>query len=156
MVSKQPPSFFLLLASFSLTIGCQQAPTQPVATNNSAIVSIYWSDRDSGRIDGQKFRLNNIDAPETGGVGAAIGGAKCEAERALGYEAKAWAVKFTQGAELTIVKSYGEDRHERLIVDLAVNGEDVGQAGLIAGVYRSWKHDGKKALEARPVWCNLN
>ena len=32
-----------------------------------------------------KFRLNDIDAPETGGVGAAIGGAKCEKERELGF-----------------------------------------------------------------------
>ena len=40
------------------------------------ITSIYWSDADSGRLNGSiKFRLNSVDAPETGGVGAAIGGA---------------------------------------------------------------------------------
>lgn len=29
--------------------------------------SVYWSDGDSGRLGSLKFRLANIDAPETGG-----------------------------------------------------------------------------------------
>ena len=122
------------------------------------IASIYWSDGDSGRItlkDGTiiKFRLNDIDAPETGGVGAAIGGAKCEKERELGYLAKEWAVEYTRDVSVTITADHGEDRHGRNIFDLAANDNDVGQAGIEAGVYGSWKHDGKKALEPRPEWC---
>lgn len=59
------------------------------------ITSIYWSDADSGRINGDiKFRLNNVDAPETGGVGAAIGGAACELERERGFASKDWIVTF--------------------------------------------------------------
>ena len=57
--------------------------------------TIYWSDGDSGRIDGMPFRLADIDAPETGGVGAR-GGAKCESERELGFAAKAWVVELTR------------------------------------------------------------
>ena len=56
---------------------------------------IYWSDGDSGRIDGMPFRLADIDAPETGGEGAR-GGAKCESERELGFAAKAWVVELTR------------------------------------------------------------
>jgi len=41
---------------------------------------VYWSDGNSGRLDGMKFRLANIDAPETGSL-KQRGGAKCEAER---------------------------------------------------------------------------
>ena len=94
------------------------------------ISSIYWSDADSGRINGKlKFRLNSVDAPETGGVGAAIGGAKCELERKRGYESKEWIVGLTRNAETIITSEYGLDRHDRLIVDLSVSGEDLGQAG---------------------------
>ena len=57
------------------------------------IKSIYWSDGDSGRISFEsglkiKFRLQGLDAHETGGVGAAIGGAKCDEERKRGFETK--------------------------------------------------------------------
>ena len=121
------------------------------------ISSIYWSDGDSGRINGSiKFRLNDIDAPETGGVGAAVGGAKCEAERAKGYESKAWVVAFTKDTALKIMQTHGQDRYERLIIDLSSNAEDVGQSGIKAGQYQAWPHDGKKALSPRPVWCPAN
>ena len=62
-----------LIAAFKAKAQTPNIPTE--------ITSIYWSDADSGRINGSlKFRLNSIDAPETGGVGAAIGGAECELE----------------------------------------------------------------------------
>ena len=48
---------------------------------------VYWSDADSGRLNGEKFRLANVDAPEKGGVGS-IGGAKCEVERERAFDAK--------------------------------------------------------------------
>ena len=94
-----------------------------------------------------------MDAPETGGVGAAIGGAKCEKERELGFKAKEWAVEYTRDVPVTITGDYGDDRHGRNIFDLAANDTDVGQAGIDAGVYGSWRHDGKKSLEPRPEWC---
>ena len=55
------------------------------------ISSIYWSDGDSGRINGSiKFRINEIDAPEDSGLGAAVGGANV-----IGYE-QGLAVDFTK------------------------------------------------------------
>lgn len=120
------------------------------------ITSIYWSDGDSGRINGDlKFRLNDVDAPETGGVGAAIGGAKCELERKRGYESKAWIVGLTRDAKLEITAKHGQDRYERLVIDLSADGRDIGQAGIITGHLKAWPHDGRKALAKRPKWCGM-
>ena len=146
---------FIVLSGLCFVLAaCSQAtiiPDTQAYDQSDLISSIYWSDGDSGRITLQsgevlKFRLNDIDAPETGGVGAAIGGAKCEKERELGYEAKEWAVTFTRGANLDITASYGQDRYKRHVIDLMANNNDVRQAGIQAGFYRSWKHDGKRAL----------
>ncbi len=113
-------------------------------------LSIYWSDGDSGRLsDGTKFRLHGVDAPETGGVGAR-GGADCEAERILGYDAKAVAVALTRQEGVVIVRDYGEDRYGRLVVDLEIAGEDVASKLVAGGTHRSWDYDGG---ERKPEWC---
>ena len=116
--------------------------------------SIYWSDGDSGRLNGVKFRLANVDAPETGGVGA-YGGAKCEAERELGYEVKAEIVEFTRNADIEISQSYGADRYGREVVKLRVNGSDLVAHGLKTGLYRPWPHKGTRAPAPKPEWCAL-
>jgi len=115
--------------------------------------SVYWSDGDSGRINGVPFRLANVDAPETGGVGA-FGGAKCESERVLGYEAKAFIIDLTRDAKIAIARDYGKDRYDRLVIDLSADGKDVGAAGVAAGHLRSWPHDKGRALASKPDWCN--
>jgi len=115
--------------------------------------SIYWSDGDSGRIDGMQFRLANVDAPETGGVGAR-GGAKCEAERELGFEAKAFVVELTRDAELIITSKSGADRYNREVITLSVNGQDIGEAGKVAGHFGDWPHRGRRALSRKPDWCS--
>jgi len=135
---------------------CAPAPAQePVAPQ--AIASIYWSDGDSGRItlaDGTviKFRLDDWDAPETGGVGAAIGGAKCEEERELGFRSKAFMVDHTrENASFTHKGEY--DRHERLLVTMFGKGQDLAPGAEAQGLLASWKHDGGRQLEPRPDWC---
>lgn len=114
---------------------------------------IYWSDGDSGRLNGIAFRLANVDAPETGGVGAR-GGAKCEAERALGFEAKAFILELTRGAQLVIETDYGKDRYDRLVIDLSANGKDVAAAGVAAGHLKPWLHKNGRALASKPDWCS--
>ena len=136
-----------LLAAFKAKAQTPNIPTE--------ITSIYWSDADSGSINGSlKFRLNIIDAPETGGVGAAIGGAECELERERGYEAKDWIVSLTRDAELSITKEYGLDKYDRHVVDLSASGEDIGRAGIDAGHLKPWPHKGRRALADKPDWCN--
>ena len=122
--------FQLTTLVFVLFMGSLVSPA--LADNEK---TIYWSDADSGRLGELKFRIANKDAPETGSL-KQRGGAKCEAERALGYEAKAYMVGFTKGKEIRIERDYGEDRYGRLVVDLTADGEDVGEAGEEAGHLR--------------------
>lgn len=114
--------------------------------------SIYWSDADSGRLGDLKFRIANKDAPETGSL-KQRGGAKCEAERELGYEAKAYIVGFTKDKVIRITRDYGEDRYGRLVVDLSADGVDVGDAGVETGHLRDWPHKKGRALTPKPDWC---
>lgn len=141
--------YALLLAVLSLA-ACGQPAAAPVSAASAS--SIYWSDGDSGRIDGMKFRLADVDAPETGGVGAR-GGAKCEYERELGFEAKAFMVDLTRDAELVITGSNGPDRYQREVITLSVNGEDLGGLGIAAGHLGPWPHKGRRALSPKPDWC---
>lgn len=101
-----------------------------------------------------KFRLADVDAPETGGVGA-IGGAKCEAEREIGFDAKAFMVDLTRDAELVITSNSGPDRYERDVITLSANGVDVGEAGIAAGHLGAWPHKGRRALTRKPDWCAM-
>ena len=89
----------------------------------------------------------------TGGVGAAIGGATCELERERGFASKEWIVIYTRDAELEITGEYGQDKYERRVIDLSVNGEDVGQAGIQTGHLKPWPHKGRRALVKKPDWC---
>ena len=126
------------------------SPTVEPAT----IGTIYWSDGDSGRLDGMPFRLRDVDAPETGGVGAAIGGAECELERELGFLAKEFIVSLTSNAAIVITNNYGPDRFDRSVVDLQADGTDVASAGLEAGILRAWPHDDNgNSLADKPDWC---
>ena len=141
------PALLLLLAPLA---ACSEPFAVQITASSES--SIYWSDGDSGRIDGVKFRLANVAAPETGGVGA-IGGAKCEYERELGYDAKAFVVELTRNAELVITSNPGPDRYDREVITLSANGKDVGEAGIAAGHLGPWPHKGRRALAKKPDWC---
>ena len=140
----------------SLLSGCSQSLANEPSSETSSISetynSIYWSDGDSGRLGKLKFRLANIDAPETGSM-KQRGGAKCEYERELGYDAKAYIVGFTKYKAIRIVRDYGEDRYGRLVVDLEADGSDVAKAGVNAGHLRDWLHIKGRAQYPKPDWC---
>ena len=140
----------------SMLSGCTQSRANEASSETSSTPetynSIYWSDGDSGRLGHLKFRLANIDAPETGSM-KQRGGAKCESERAIGYDAKAFIVEFTKDKTIRIVGDYGEDRYGRLVVDLEANGADVGKAGVDAGHLRDWLHIKGRAQSPKPDWC---
>ncbi|ABI77333.1 putative nuclease [Hyphomonas neptunium ATCC 15444] len=136
---------FVLMALFGARFASEnaQAATELGGT-------VYWSDGDSGRLsDGTKFRLHGIDAPETGSL-KQRGGAKCEAERELGYDAKAVAVELTRGREVTVRKIVGRDRYGRNVVTLAMEDDDLGRLLVAGGTHRAWDYDGG---EAKPDWC---
>ncbi len=137
------------------------APSSGAAHEGAAptewiITAIDWDDADSGDINGVRFRLSDVDAPETGGVGAAVGAALCERERERGLAARAWVEELTRDtSRLRITSAAGYDRMERprLLIELSVDGVDVGGAGIDAGHLAAWPHDGARALAAKPNWC---
>lgn len=125
------------------------SPAPLIAAAETAL-TVYWSDGDSGRLsDGTKFRLHGIDAPETGSV-KARGGAKCETERVLGFEARQAAVELTRGKTVSISETRGTDRYERAVVRLEVDGRDVAALLVAGGTHKSWDYDGR---ERKPDWC---
>ncbi|MCA8901512.1 MAG: thermonuclease family protein [Hyphomonas sp.] len=112
--------------------------------------TVYWSDGDSGRLaNGVKFRLHNIDAPETGSL-KQRGGAKCEVERVLGYDAKAAVLDLTRGKALTVTQDYGPDRYKRRVVDLSLDGQDLATLLIDGGSHAFWDYDGGAP---KPDWC---
>ena len=139
-----------LVASLPLTACAKNNPPDQTRLQKN-YSSIYWSDGDSGRLGEMKFRLANIDAPETGSL-KQRGGAKCEAEREIGYDAKAFLVNFTKDKTLKITKDYGEDRYGRLVIDLQANKEDIATAGVKAGHLRAWPHKNGRAQTPKPDW----
>lgn len=136
---------FILIALFGARFASEnaQAATELGGT-------VYWSDGDSGRLsDGTKFRLHGVDAPETGSM-KQRGGAKCEAERALGYDAKAAAVELTRGRAVTVTQIMGRDRYGRNVVTLSMDGEDLAALLVESGTHRAWDYDGGAP---KPDWC---
>lgn len=137
---------FVLIAGF----GARYASESAQATTELG-GTVYWSDGDSGRLsDGTKFRLHGIDAPETGSINQR-GGARCEAERALGFEAKAVAVELTRGKTVRVSEIKGRDRYGRNVVRLSLDGEDIAGLLLAEGTHERWDYDGRAP---KPDWCD--
>ena len=143
----------ILFIQASCAFAGEDAQTDPELAIGHQVDRIYWSDGDSGRIDGVPFRLADIDAPETGGVGAAIGGAGCEAERERGFEAKAFMVEETRTGKLIVSDIVDVDRYDRLVVRLSDDGRDLAELGKDAGVIESWIWKNGRPVETRPTWC---
>ena len=133
------------------TLSIADASPASAATAATEIpLTVYWSDGDSGRLsDGTKFRLHGIDSPETGSM-KQRGGAKCESERALGFEAKEAALELTRGKEVTISEMRGTDRYERTVVRLELDGKDLAALLVAGGTHKTWDYDGR---EKKPDWC---
>ena len=154
-----------LAAGLLVSSACAQDSPSPSPDSRVASASLvvgervrtlYWSDGDSGRANGVKFRLAGIDAPETGGVGAR-GGAKCEMERELGYLAKEAIVEMTRPSEhvVTVTRVQPADRYGRVVVDMIVDGEDLGDLGVARGFLGAWPHRKGRAQAPKPDWCAL-
>lgn len=139
----------LALAAGGAFYASQSASAAASATLSEPI-TVYWSDGDSGRLsDGTKFRLHGIDSPETGSM-KQRGGAKCESERVLGFEAKEAALELTRNRQVRISETRGEDRYDRMVVRLDVDGKDVASLLVAGGTHRTWDYDGR---QKKPDWC---
>ena len=130
----------------------EYTPSGAQLSTGDAVRSIHWGDGDSGKLNGQRFRLAGVDAPETGSIGQR-GGAQCEAEQSQGHDAKARMIALTADKPLTITRMHELDRYGRHVISLSVDGVDVASAGIDAGILQRWAHAGAKALTAKPDWC---
>ena len=156
MTIRAPPNYLAGAAVLlAIVAGCayytSQAPAaSAAAAATEAALTVYWSDGDSGRLsDGTKFRLHGIDAPETGSM-KQRGGAKCESERALGFEARKAALELTRGKQVTVSEVHGTDRYERTVLRLDLEGADLAALLVAGGTHRTWDYDGR---EKKPDWC---
>ena len=139
---------FLVMAGLAVTGARFASETAQASTELGG--TVYWSDGESGRLsNGTKFSLYGIAAPETGSP-TQRGGAKCEAERQLGFDARAVAVELTRGRYVTVSEVRGRDRHGRNIVRLSLDGQDVGALFLTEGLHQAWEYD---SGAPKPDWC---
>lgn len=140
-----------LTAALLLTACAEELPAW---VEGGSTDSIHWSDGDSGEIDGEEFRLANVDSPETGPVGSPTG-AKCESERQLGYAAGAFMRDLSDGERVRVTREYDEDGFGRRVLELEIDGRSVAAIGIDAGYLAPWPHDQEtgRALTAKPSWC---
>jgi endonuclease YncB( thermonuclease family) len=109
------------------------------------LLSRVWVvDGDTIDGDGVRYRLANIDAPETGD------NAKCFLERERGEEAQRAAIKLVRTAQVVAVRrTWRTDRFGRRIAFVLIDGADLGGLLIAQGLARPWR--GK-----RERWCGRN
>jgi len=97
-------------------------------------------DGDTFWIEGQKVRIAGIDAPETHEP-------RCASELELGNEATEKLRALLNSGRVTMTGiDRDRDRYGRLLRNVAVNGQDVGEAMVAAGVAREY-------AGGRRPWC---
>lgn len=104
-------------------------------------VRVIDGDTIEDRADGVRYRLANIDAPETGVR------AKCFRERRAGECAAETSAALVGAAHLVSVRrTWRTDSYGRRIAFVLIDGEDLGQALMVRGVARPWRG-------RRVQWC---
>lgn len=90
---------------------------------------------------GIRYRLTNIDAPETGD------NARCFFERTRGEEAKRAAIRLIRSAKLVSVRrTFRHDIYGRRVAYVLVDGADLGDLLVADGLARPWRG-------MRRTWC---
>lgn len=105
------------------------------------LTKIWVVDGDTIDGDGMRYRLANIDAPETGD------NAKCFREHERGQEATKAAIELVRKAtSVSVRRTWRFDRFGRRVAFVFVDGEDLGRLLIGRGLARPWR--GK-----RERWC---
>lgn len=89
-------------------------------------------DGDTIRLEGETVRVANIDAPEM------RRGAECWAEAALAIQARRWVVARMAGARSITLSRQGRDRWGRTLATVRVDGVDLGEDLVSAGLASRW------------------
>jgi len=133
----------LVVAALAPATIAYSEPTYAVSTaraNWRVIDGDTFEDRDTG----ERYRVENIDTPETGPRAA------CPAERELGDRATQRARALIAGAEQISVRRTGRrDRYDRVIAFIQIDGRDLGEALIADGLARPWRG-------RREPWCGAN
>jgi micrococcal nuclease len=96
------------------------------------------------RATGIRYRLENIDAPETDDRAA------CAAERYMGNRAKWEAVNIVRTARTVIAAPTGKiDAYGRIVAHIKVDGQDMGELMIANGLALPWNGQ-------RESWCGYN
>jgi endonuclease YncB( thermonuclease family) len=104
---------------------------------DAAPPAIVVIDGDTFRLNGERIRILNIDAPEM------PSGAKCEAEGYLALAARDRLLALLKSGPLA-VERHGKDQYRRTLAYIRVSGADVGEmliAGHFAAPWQGHKHD---------------
>ncbi len=118
--------------------------TNAVAVEAPRRLAMPWvvdGDTIDDRASGLRYRLANIDAPETDD------NAKCHRERVGGQRAKSAAIALVKGAsEVSVRRTWRKDSFGRCIAFVLVDGEDLGRILVRRGLARPWRG-------RRERWC---
>lgn len=122
-------------AAFSLLLICAPANAEPGVCR--AI------DGDTYVCHGERIRLENIDAPELHG--------RCASEFDAARAARLFAQQALDGAlaiEIRVYEKRPRDRYGRTLARVLVDGDDLGELMIGAGLARSYHGEGRRS------WCN--
>lgn len=112
-----------------------------VETPTGQVVHVVDGDTIDDLVGGVRYRLENIDAPETGR------GAACRAESSAGAGAKRRALKLIARAQKVTFHPIGRtDMYGRTIAFVRLDGRDLGEILIAEGHARPWSG-------ARESWC---
>lgn len=117
--------------------------SNPTATGRHLLQSVRVIDGDTveDMVSRRRYRVENIDAPETGKR------ASCFRERAHGEVAKAAAEKIVSQARVVYALPIGRlDVYGRVVARLEVDGQDFGTIMIQRGFARPWGGE-------RERWC---
>jgi endonuclease YncB( thermonuclease family) len=137
----------VVAAAFVLTL-LAAAPSARSEPSGAGGQPINWRVIDGDTFEdldtGDRYRLENIDTPETGPR------ARCSAERALGDRATRQARAFITSARRLDVRRTGRtDRYDRVIAFVSLDGRDLGELMIAEGLARPWRG-------RREPWCDAS
>lgn len=91
-------------------------------------------DGDTLRAGEERYRVENIDAPERGRR------SECADERALAEAARAYVMEWIAGAARVEVRPSGRrDLYGRIVARVEIDGIDLGERLMARGLAQSWR-----------------
>ncbi|MEQ1865634.1 MAG: thermonuclease family protein [Micropepsaceae bacterium] len=105
------------------------------------VATLTAYDGDTLKDNGQRLRLVEIDAPEINDK------ARCPYEHDLGIKSRDFVRSRINapGAKVLVIRTGRLDKYHRPLVRLIVNGHDVGEEVIAAGLAKHWP--------PRAEWC---